>query len=60
MLLAVVGPGFITASVDNDAGGICDLFGRRGAVRLLAALDVHPDRPSRSSWCRKCRHAWAR
>ena len=39
VILAVVGPGFITANVDNDAGGIYTYSAGRRPVRLCAALD---------------------
>ena len=37
LLLAVIGPGFITANVDNDAGGIFtySLAGAQFGYRLL-------------------------
>ena len=40
MLLAVVGPGFITASVDNDAGGIStySVAGAQFGYSLLWAM----------------------
>ena len=35
VFLAVLGPGFITAMVDNDSGGIVHLFGRRRASTAI-------------------------
>ena len=40
VFFAVIGPGFITAMVDNDSGGILYLFGGRRQVRLPAAVDA--------------------
>ena len=39
LFLAVVGPGFITANVDNDAGGILTYSSGRGAIRTSSPLD---------------------
>jgi Mn2+/Fe2+ NRAMP family transporter len=36
LFLSVVGPGFITANVDNDAGGILTYSQAGGAVRSRA------------------------
>ena len=52
MILAVVGPGFITANVDNDAGGIWTYsaagaqFGYRMLWTMPQADPVPPDRPA--------------
>ena len=44
LVLAVIGPGFITASGGDDAGGVFTYSQAGRAVRLLAALDDDPDR----------------
>ena len=53
VFLAVMGPGLITASVDNDAGGITTYSARRRPVRDRSSSGRSS--PSRwpSSWCRR-------
>ena len=43
LFLAVLGPGFITANVDNDAGGILTYSQAGAQLRLQAAVDDDPD-----------------
>ena len=45
LFLAVLGPGFITANVDNDSGGIFTYSQAGRTVRLLAAVDDDPHHP---------------
>ena len=47
LFLAVVGPGIITANVDNDAGGILTYSAGRRAIRISAAVDHDPRSPWR-------------
>ena len=42
IFLSVLGPGLITANVDNDSGGIYTYSAGRREVRLSAALDPDP------------------
>ena len=60
LFFAVVGPGFITANVDNDAGGIWTYSAAGRAVRIPAAVDhdSHDDRADRGAG--DVRRAWAR
>ncbi len=43
VFLAVLGPGFITAMVDNDSGGIYTYSRGGGALGLSAAVDAAAD-----------------
>ena len=55
----VVGPGIITANVDNDAGGIATYSRGRREVRLRACSGSCPHVPAPGRWSRRCAPAWA-
>jgi Mn2+/Fe2+ NRAMP family transporter len=59
-VLAVLGPGFITAVVDNDAGGIFTYLRGGRALWLPAAVDAAGRSLSSSSSRRRCAPGWAR
>jgi len=57
-VLAVIGPGIITANVDNDAGGIAT-YSQAGADFGYSLLWTLIPITVASSSCRRCARGWA-